>query len=85
MQMPMSSSELPDEFATRDLALSAYLDALGVRVVRIEWRGEQLYWIFPASAEPIAASFFQGGTVEARQYHRSLREFRGLSRGRAGR
>jgi hypothetical protein len=86
-QMTRPRSTQPDEFHTTDLGIAAFLAAQDVPILRIENGGERCFFVFPGAAEPMAAQFYQPGAnlIDARRFHFSLRELRGLTRRYGGR
>ena len=82
-QMSPPRSAQPDEFRTSDLGVSAFLSALDVPLLRVENGGPRVFFVFPGTAEQVAAGFYRPGEnlVDARRFHFCLRELRGLTRG----
>jgi hypothetical protein len=70
-----------DEYETSDLGIAAFCLALDLPLLRVE-QGERVRFIFPGSAEDTARLFYMPGRnlVDARKFHISLRELRGLTR-----
>ena len=73
----------PDEFATPDLGVSAFLVASGFPLLRVDTGTARAQFIFPGSAAETAHLFYQAGrnSVDARRFHVALRDLRGLARG----
>lgn len=70
-----------DEYGTSDLGIAAFCLSLDLPLLRVE-QGERARFIFPGSAADTARLFYQPGRnlVDARRFHISLRELRGLTR-----
>ena len=70
-----------DEYGTSDLGVAAFCLSLDLPLLRVE-QGERVRFVFPGSAKNTAALFYQPGRnlVDARKFHISLRELRGLTR-----
>lgn len=76
-----------DEYTTSDLGQAAFLLAREMPLLRVDHQGQRATFVFPASAGGVAWLFFRPGQnlVDARRFHLSLRELRGLARGEGGR
>jgi hypothetical protein len=86
-QMSRPRSTRLDEFRTSDLGIAAFLVAQETPLLRVENGGERTFFVFPGSAEEAASRFYQPGKnlVDARRFHFSLRELRGLTKRYGGR
>ena len=82
-QMVQPRATQPDEFRTSDLGIAAFLVAQDTPLLRIENGGERVFFVFPGSAGQSATRFYRPGDnlVDARRFHFSLRELRGLTKG----
>lgn len=83
MPMPMSQPKPEsDEFGTSDLGQAAFLLVRELPLLRVDHGGERVVFVFPGSAEQTAHLFYRPGQnlVDARKFHLSLRELRGLTR-----
>lgn len=70
----------PKEYVERRLDCAAYLETLGHRRLRISGTGRRRMFHYPAEAWLDVASFYDGGTVNARTYATILRELKALVR-----
>ena len=83
MPMPMNPSPVAsDEFSTSDLGQGAFLLAKDFPLLRVDQTAPRVAFVFPKGAEQTARLFYQPGQnlVDARKFHLSLRELRGLTR-----
>lgn len=84
MQQMVGAHQAPfEDFRTSDLGQAAFLLAKDTPLLRVEHEGPRAFFIFPETAKSIAELFYFPGKnlVDARRFHLSLRELRGLSRG----
>lgn len=72
-----------DEYVISDLGQAAFLLAREQPLLRVDHDGERATFVFPGSAKAVGRLFYQPGQnlVDARRFHLSLRELRGLARG----
>ncbi len=80
-------TDTPDEYRTSDLGQAAYLLARDVPLLRVDHEGDRATFVFPGTARGTGRLFYHPGqnSVDARRFHLSLRELRGLARGEGGR
>ncbi len=71
-----------DEYATSDLGVAAFLAARDFPLLRVE-PGDRAKFVFPGPAKKTADAFWLPGSnlVDARKFHRLLRDLRGVARG----
>jgi hypothetical protein len=80
-EMTKPSVTPADEYETSDLGIAAFCLARDLPLLRVE-QAERVRFVFPGSAEETARLFYMPGRnlVDARKFHLSLRELRGLTR-----
>lgn len=64
------------EYATKDLALAAYLIEVGHKLTRLEPAGRLKQFVFAPEAEGDVQQFFNGAKVSARSYSDTLRSLK---------
>lgn len=82
-QMTTPDARPTDEYRTSDLGLASFLVAKELPLLRAEEERGRVFFVFPGSAGRTAMLFYQAGAnlVDARRFHLTLRELRGLTRG----
>lgn len=75
--------QVPDEYRTPDLGISAFLVAKDFPLLRVDHAGERAFFVFQGPAKLTASLYNLPGSnmIDARRFHYSLRELRGLARG----
>jgi hypothetical protein len=78
----MIQPKFADEYKTTDLGIAAFLLAKQLPLLRVDDSEKRVLFVFPGGAAELANRFYWPGAnlVDARRFHLSLRELRGLTR-----